>query len=266
MPIYPHHIPLIERLKTEFTREKVTAELHRRTVQPRIQLVSRWAMITRKMKREEPSHDVLTDFTELIHSCLHGFSPYNEHWYIVEDAIPNLILLLSSTIDSEVVNALKVLHNGVINPGQIRDTSISSGIIPRLVALLSSNTRCGETERLEIPRLAASTLEGVVSGSLRNPRQKALVEAGAIPPLVNLTIRNPKIPDARRVLVRIALGDDECREAVMKAGGYDIFKTAIDKKREWEWDPVMILWMREIIEYDKDTFNDHLLKNLFQFC
>jgi hypothetical protein len=203
-------------------------------------MVSRWAMITRKMKREEPSHDVPTDFTKLIDSCLHGFSPYNEHWYIVEDAIPNLILLLSSTIDSEVVNALKVLHNGVINPGQIRDTSISLGIIPRLVALLSSNTRYGE-----IPRLAASTLEGIVSGSLKNPRQNALVEAGAIPPLVNLINRNPKIPDARRVLVRIALGDEECREAVMKAGGYDIFKNAIDKR--WEWDNVMILWMKEIL-------------------
>ena len=258
MPIYPHHIPLIERLKTEFTKEKVAAELYRRELSER---VSRWAMITRKMKREEPSHDVLTDFTELIYSCLHGFNPYDEHWYIVEDAIPNLILLLSSSIDSEVMCALKVLHNGAINPGQIRDTSISSGIIPRLVDLLSSNTRCGE-----IPRLAASTLEGIVSGSLRNPRQKALVEAGAIPPLVNLTIRNPKIPDARRELVRIALGDEECREAVMKAGGYDLFKNAIDKKREWEWDNVMILWMKEIIEYDKDAFNNHLLKNLFQFC
>lgn len=242
MPIYPHHIPLIERLKTEFTKEKVAAELYRRELSKR---VSRWAMITRKMKREEPSHDVLTDFTELIYSCLHGFSPYNEHWYIVEDAIPNLILLLSSTIESEVVNALKVLHNGVINPGQIRDTSISSGIIPRLVALLSSNTRYRETERLEIPRLAASTLEGIVAGSLKNPRQNALVEAGAIPPLVNLINRNPKNPDARRVLVRIALGDEECREAVMKAGGYDIFKNAIDKR--WEWDNVMILWMKEIL-------------------
>ena len=246
MPIYPEHLPLIERLKTEFTKEKVDMELHRRSVQPRIQMVSRWAMITRKMKKEEPSHDVLTDFTELIYSCLRGFSPYNEHWYIVDDAIPNLILLLSSTIDSEVVIALKVLHNGAISPGQIRKTSISSGIIPRLVSLLSSNTRCGE-----IPRLAASTLQGIASGSLGNPRQKALVEAGAILPLVNLTNRNPNFPYARRALVRIALGDEECREAVMKAGGRNIFKTAIEEKLEWN--DVMILWMKEIIEYEKDV-------------
>ena len=251
MPIYPYHLPLIERLRTEFTREKVTAELHRRSVQPRIKMVSRWAMITRKMKKQEPPHDIPTDFTELIYSCLYGFGLYNEHWYIVEDVIPNLIRLLSSSIDSEVVNALKVLHNNAINPGHLRDTSISSGIIPRLVALLSSNTQY-EERRLEIPRLAASTLEGIASGSNENPRQKALVEAGAIPHLVNLiNSKNPVSIEARRVLVRICLGGKECREAVMKAGGFDIFKTAIDKN--WEWDNVMILWMKEIIEYEKDV-------------
>ena len=95
----------LERLKTGFTKEKIIAEFLRRAIQSRIQLVSRWAMITRKMKKEEPSYDVLTDFTDLI--CYVNLLPRNV--LLSTDYLSNVVLLLSSTHSTEAEQAATAL-------------------------------------------------------------------------------------------------------------------------------------------------------------
>ena len=97
MALSPEQAMILERLNTEFTKEKVEYELRRRSVQKRIQMVSRWAMITRKMKKEEPSYDILTDFTDLI--CYERALPRNV--LLSTDYITNVVLLLPSNKGGE---------------------------------------------------------------------------------------------------------------------------------------------------------------------
>jgi hypothetical protein len=154
MPIYPHHLPLIERLNTEFTKEKVAMELHRRAVQSRIQLVSRWAMITRKMKKEEPSYDVLYDFTDIIR---YKWSlPANV--LLSTDYIPNVVLLLSSSKGTEAKWAARAL--GIIAAGgaACKAACVSAGAVPALVKLLSSRKNGEDLHDLQ----AAKTLRCLV--------------------------------------------------------------------------------------------------------
>jgi hypothetical protein len=135
MALSPEQAMILERLKTEFTKEKVAYELHRRSVQPRIQLISRWAMITRKMKKQEPSHDVPYDFTDLV-KCVRVL-PRNV--LLSTDYIPNVVLLLSSSKGAEAEKAAWALRSIALGDAACKAACVSAGIIPAINIVLARN-------------------------------------------------------------------------------------------------------------------------------
>ena len=158
-------------------------ELHRRSVQPRIQLVSRWAMITRKMKKEEPSRDIPTDFTDLIKSI----RAWPRGVLLSTDFISNVVLLLSSNKGGEAERSAWALRTLMYcakfiwgDEDTFKAICVSMGAIPALVSLLSSSKKYEARE-------AVLALDVITRG---NDACKALlISTGAIPKLTNISIR-----------------------------------------------------------------------------
>jgi hypothetical protein len=127
---------LQERLNTEFTKEKVAYELSRRSVQSRIQLVSKWAMIVRKMKKQEPKHDSLNDFTSLIKYT----KALPSDVLLSTDYISNYVLLLSSSNGREAEVAAGALRDIMLGDNvECAAACVSAGALPALVPLLSTS-------------------------------------------------------------------------------------------------------------------------------
>ena len=220
MALTPAQAMFLERLNTEFTKEKVIAELHRRSVQPRIQMVSRWAMITRKMKHVEPQHDVPQDFTPLIEK-LCKFLRIVE---LLPDCLSNVVLLLSSTHGKEAEMAAKVLWN-VAWGAEYKAACVSAGAVPALVRLLSSS-KGAEAEK------AVGALINIADGD-------AACKASVIPVLVSLlsSSKGAEAEWAALALWGIAAGDAACKAACMSAGAVPALVSLLSssKGREAEW-------------------------------
>lgn len=168
MALTPEQAMILERLNTEFTKEKVAYELHRRELSER---VSRWAMITRKMNKE-PSHDSPTDFTELI-----GYVKRLPLQNVSStEYLSNIVLLLSSSKSAEAKRAADALGSiaGFDNAGGT--ACVSAGAVPALVSLLSSR-KGTEAE------WAAWALFQIVRC---DAGKAACVSAGAVPALMSL--------------------------------------------------------------------------------
>ena len=204
MALTPAQATLLERVKTEFTKEKVSAELHRRELNEQ---VSRWAMITRKMKNK-PSHDVLHDFTELMIDLREnaGFRITSS-----TDNIINYVLLLSSRKRREVEVATRMVAYVTMGDRACIDTCVSAGAVPTLVKLLSSRKGMA-------PVCAAGALWNIAAGDATH--NAACVSAGAIPALVGLLSSNneAEYEMAAGALWGIAMGDAACKLACVEAG------------------------------------------------
>ena len=186
MALTPAQVILLERIKTEFTKEKVTAELHRRSVQPRIQLISRWAMITRKMKKEEPSNDVPDNFTDLIKYV--RALPVDV--LLTTDYLSNVISLLSSNKGDEAERSAWALRTCIYcaksiwgDDEQFKSICVSAGAIPPLVSLLSSSNKCEVQE-------AALALCAITRGN--GTGKASLISTGAIQKLKDILVRRDK--------------------------------------------------------------------------
>jgi hypothetical protein len=204
---------ILERLNTEFTKEKVAYELHRRELSER---VSRWAMITRKMNKE-PSHDSPTDFTELI-----GYVERLPLQIVSStEYLSNIVLLLSSRKGREVEEAVGALGNIAVDrivvvSSALGDTAgrracVLAGAVPALVRLLSSS-KGRETER------AAEALGNIAMG---DPAcAAACVSGGAVPALVSLlsSSKGREAQEAAWALGSIASGDVACKAACVSEG------------------------------------------------
>ena len=206
MAITPEQAIILERLNTDFTKEKVAYEVHRRAVQSRIQLVSRWAMITRKMKKEEPSYDILNDFTDLI--CYERALPRNV--LLSTDYITNVVLLLSSSKGREAEMAAGALYNIALSDNFCRAACVSAGAVPALVSLLSSS-KGAEAEE------AAGALCSIAAGDAAC--KAACVSGGALPALVSLlsSSKGAEAGFAAMALYYIGKGDATCKAVCVSA-------------------------------------------------
>ena len=175
---------ILERLDTEFTKEKVEYELNRRAIQSRIQLVSRWAMISRKMKKEEPSYDVLTDFTDFIRYIWE--LPRNV--LLSTDYLSNIVLLLSSSKGQEAERAAAALYNIAKGDDAGKAACVSAGAVPKLVSLLSSSKGAE-------PEYAAEALANIAKGDATCKAAcvsatKSVLTRGDIPVRIRSIIEN----------------------------------------------------------------------------
>jgi len=204
MAITSEQAIILERLNTEFTKEKVAYELRRRSVQSRVKMVSRWAMITRKMKKEEPSYDVLNDFTDFIRYVWE--LPRNV--LLSTDYITNVVLLLSSSKGREAERAAWALGSIAAGDDAGKAACVSAGAVPALVSLLSSS-KGREAE------MAAGALWNIARGD--DAGKAACVSAGAVPALVSLlsSTKGDEAGCAEEALANIAKGDAKCKAAVI---------------------------------------------------
>ena len=223
MALTPAQATLLERIKTEFTKEKVTTELHRRSVQSRIKLVSRWAMISRNMKKEEVSKDIPVDFTDIIRYALH--LPANV--LLSTDYIPSVVLLLSPSKSAEAEWAARALWDITTGNAACRDACVSAGAVPALVSLLASS-KGTEAEQ------AAGALWNFVVGDATC--QAACVCAGAVPALVRLlsSSKGWEAGWAARTLWSIAEGDAACAAACVSAGAVPALVRLLSSRKNGE--------------------------------
>jgi hypothetical protein len=140
-------------------------------------------MITRKMKKQEPSQDVPTDFTYLIKYV----TALPVDVLLTTDYLSNVISLLSSSKGEEAERSAWALRTFIYcaktiwgNDEQYKAICVSAGAIPPLVSLLSSSKKYEAHE-------AVLSLDIITRGN--NACKALLISTGAIPKLTNISIR-----------------------------------------------------------------------------
>ena len=155
--------------QTEFTKEKVAAELYRRELSVR---VSRWAMITRKMKKQEPSGDAITDYSDFL------IENYYQGGIECSSALPGLIMLLSSKKEAEVRTSTVLLRTVMNTLQNSVDKTIMVELIPALAKVISS-----ETYEVRTIKFVLDSIDVIIGIYWYND---LVVEAGVIPILVKI--------------------------------------------------------------------------------
>ena len=153
--------------QTEFTKEKVAAELYRRELSER---VARWAMITRKMKKQEPSGDAITDYSDSLTEI------YYQKGIDYSSLLPGLIMLLSSKKEAEIRNSTLLLRTAMSYLQNSVDKTIVVELITALVRVISSQIYEARTIRF-----ALDVIDTIIVTYWYND---LVVEAGVIPILV----------------------------------------------------------------------------------
>ena len=155
--------------QTEFTKEKVAAELYRRELSER---VARWAMITRKMKKQEPSGDAITDYSDSLTEI------YYQKGIDYSSLLPGLIMLLSSKKEAEIRNSTLLLRTAMSYLQNSVDKTIVVELITALVRVISSQIYEARTIRF-----ALDVIDTIIVTYWYND---LVVEAGVIPILVKI--------------------------------------------------------------------------------
>jgi len=155
--------------QTEFTKEKVAAELYRRELSER---VARWAMISRNMKKQEPSGDAITDYSDFL------IDIYYQKGIQYSSALPGLIMLLSSKKEAEIRTSTALLRTVVSSLQNSIDKTIVVELITALVRVISC-----ETYELRTIRFVLDAIDTIIVTYWYND---LVVEAGVIPILVKI--------------------------------------------------------------------------------
>lgn len=203
----------MELFYTEFTKEKVATELYRRDLSDR---VSRWAMITRKMKKQEPSGCAVINYTTFLREN------DSNRTFRYSTALPGLIALLCSRNKDELKTATLFLWNAVEHLQNTIDKTIMSELISALLKIISSE----KYERSTIG-YALGVMNGITGIYWYND---LVVETGVIPILVKLmsSAHIYLVDSASRILYSIygTSGDtgELCRTACISAGAIPVVK------------------------------------------
>jgi hypothetical protein len=155
--------------QTEFTKEKVAAELYRRELSER---VARWAMITRKMKKQEPSGDAVTDYSDFLTEI------YYQKGINYPSLLPGLIMLLSSKKEAEIRNSTLLLRTVMSSLQNSVDKTIVVELITAFVRVISSQIYEARTIRFVL-----DVIDTIIVTYWYND---LVVEAGVIPILVKI--------------------------------------------------------------------------------
>ena len=134
----------------------INTELERRSVQPLIKKVARWAMITRKMKKEELSTDKPIDLCPILNKLKWYSVPYDDYdTYFGAGLIPTLSRLVAYSQGHELHQVVATICSIASSGGVSRDACATGGAIPVLIDLVLTNEGCcGEWAAMAIRDLA----------------------------------------------------------------------------------------------------------------
>ena len=134
----------------------INTEINRRAVQPLIKKVARWAMITRRMSKEELSTDKPINLCPIL-TKLNWYSvPYDDYdTYFGGGLITTLSRLVSYARCHELHMVVATICQISSSGGGSRDACATGGAIPVLIDLVLTNEGCcGEWAAMAIRDLA----------------------------------------------------------------------------------------------------------------
>ena len=136
----------------------INTELNRRAVQPLIKKVARWAMITRKMQKEEQSTDKPINLCPILTKLNWNWYavPYDDYdTYFGAGLIPTLSRLVKYSQERELHQVVGTICQISSSNGVSRDACATGGAIPVLIDLVLTNEgSCGEWASMAIKDLA----------------------------------------------------------------------------------------------------------------
>lgn len=181
---------------------EIKAELRRRKI-------ARWAMIARKMKKEEPMTDLSIDLSWITEFCW-GNREYRQEC-VEANILPSLILLLKSKKNKEAANSASAI-SAIAVENEHKQACIDAGAVPALVPLIGSLK--GKESQYALSALLCISRDSYSPGNL------ACVQAGLIPILLKRisTLGDRKHQTDIDLLKNLAIGDYEFVDACVSAG------------------------------------------------